>query len=336
MMMEKTLPLFSGALSLACDALALQALFGHGYWPAHPARETLAFHGAALVFGVVVFFEWFPPSYRQARITSMALYLGFCGPLPLAGSLALITFRLLLRLRPSAHPEKNYIFGDRQVLALARFGEAAQSSKSVLDVLSGRGNEVRRNAILALRSVDAKKSLPVLQKAIQDSDEQVRLLEQTQFNKIIAGLELMIKKMETELTASPRSADKLVQLAEQYHELVYLGLSSEETETIYLERAVELLREALTLAPENEAARFLLLKCFVKSENLPAARDCLQRLKDSGFQPEFLAAWESEIHFQARDWESLERTLKVMQNRKATDPRLRNLMEFWLGPTPTE
>ena len=52
----------------------------------------------------------------------------------------------------------------------------------------------------AISLVEPKKALPLLQKAIQDSDEQVRLLAQTLFNQIIAGLKTEVGFREAAAT----------------------------------------------------------------------------------------------------------------------------------------
>jgi hypothetical protein len=335
-MPKKALTIISFGLALLLDVLAIQALVGRGYWPDYLVFEAAGFHGGGLIFTALALYGCYPKSYQKARWTFWALVLGFSAPLPLIGLFFLSLFRLLFFLRRTEHPEKKYFFGDRQILTETNFsGQAAASvSQSLFEILSRNDKDGRRKAIFALRAIDAKKSLPILQKAIQDSDEQVRLLAQTQLNRIIAGLEMTVKTMEAELAAAPGQTDKLVQLAEQYHELVYLGLSSEETQTLYLARAIELLRAALAIAPENLPAQFLLLKCYVKNQQRDRAKDCLLDLKQAGWPAEFLATWESEIHFQERDWTALQRSLRDMQETKMTDPRLQDQLEFWLGSAP--
>ena len=221
----------------------------------------------------------------------------------------------------------------RKLPRLRRYGPPIkQGARSVLDILSGTDNFVRRKAILALRQVEPKKALPVLQKAIQDSDEQVRLLAQTQFNKTLANLELAIKTMEAALTSGPRETDRLIQLAEQYHELVYLGLSSEETQTIYLNRAIELLEEALAALPKNQAVQLMLLKCSIKNNDLTRAQKYLGALQAQGYRKELLAVWEAEIYFQQRDWQALNNSLKQMRDMDLNNARIQGQIDFWLKP----
>lgn len=297
------------------------------------AFTVLSLHLLALLAAVPVLRLSFPEEYRRLHWTFPALVVGFALPLPVVGPLFLLGYRLLLTIEPARNIESKYVLGTTQYLTLPRYEpEEIEAPRSVAEILNGKDNVARRAAILALRVVEPKKALPLLQKAIQDSDEQVRLLAQTQFNQIIAGLEGRVKTLEAELAKPPRHLSKLLLLAEQYHEMVYLGLATDETQTIYLGRAIELLEEAGQQAPDNTAARFLLVKCALKSNRLDQARAGLQFLRKKGWQPEVLGPWEAEIAFLERDWEQLSRALHKLDADGATPGALRGPVEFWLQP----
>jgi tetratricopeptide (TPR) repeat protein len=265
--------------------------------------------------------------------TFAALVVGFALPLPVLGPLFLLGYRLLLFMRPARNVESKYVLGTTQYLTLPNLDlEEHDDPRSVAEILNGKDNVVRRAAILALRVVEPKKALPLLQKAIQDSDEQVRLLAQTQFNQIIAGLESRVKSLEADLASPPRHLNKLVLLAEQYHEMVYLGLATDETQTIYLDRAIELLEEAARSAPDNTAVRFLLVKCALKCKRLDCARASLQFLRKKGWRSEVLVPWEAEIAFLERDWALLATTLRKLDASGDAPGVLKGPMDFWLQP----
>lgn len=331
-MKKQLLFLLSTVVALIADVLAVRALLGAGFWAGHTGMEFILWHGLAMVCAGLALRQWLPESYRQISYTYYALLLGFMLCLPLVGFLFLLSFGYILRLQIVERPESKYIFGERQVLTTPTQAPIKQGARSVLDILSGTDNFVRRKAILALRQVEPKKALPVLQKAIQDSDEQVRLLAQTQFNKTLANLELAIKTMEAALASGPRETDRLIQLSEQYHELVYLGLSSEETQTIYLNRAIELLEEALAALPKNQAVQLMLLKCSIKNNDLTRAQKYLSGLQAQGYRKELLSVWEAEIYYQQRDWQSLNNSLKQMREMALNNPRIQGQIDFWLKP----
>lgn len=301
--------------------------------PEPSVLKVLGWHFIGLVFAMPALRAMFPVEYRHLRWTFSALVLGFALPLPVIGPLFLIGYRLLLTMEPARNVESKYVLGTTQYLTLPRHEPAEhEEPRSVAEILNGKDDVARRAAILALRVVEPKKALPLLQKAIQDSDEQVRLLAQTQFNQIIAGLEGRVKTLEADLAKPPRHLNKLLLLAEQYHELVYLGLATDETQTIYLGRAIELLEEAGQQAPDSTAVRFLLVKCALKSGRLDQARAGIQFLRKKGWQPEVLGPWEAEIAFLERDWELLATTLRKLDASGDAPGVLKGPLEFWLQP----
>ena len=313
------------------EGLAVMSLFA----PEPSAGPVVLWHLAAVCVSVRCWRGMFPPEYANAGWTFGALVVGLAGAFPVGGFLLLAGLRWVLALRVAQRSDQRYHLGTRQYLTVAAVEElTSESPQSIIEILHGASPKARRNAILALRDVEPRKALPLLQKAIQDSDEQVRLSAQTQFNKIIAGLELAIKQLEADLARGPHTAGRLQHLAEQYHELVYLGLSSDETKKIHLDRAIELLEEAARLAPDAPGIPFLMMRCFLKNGDVPRARKCLQQLQARGWGRELTIGWEAEIHFLERDWAALGKCLRQLQTTPSTPAALRETVEFWLGSAP--
>lgn len=320
----KALGTISFLLALCFGAGAL-LLFG-----GRELRLPMLLHAAAVVFAVLGCFLSVPIEHRRQRWTVVSTAVGFTIAAPLLGTLALIAIASIVNRKPAEDPAAKFVFGESQTLTEVPFEpESGTTPLSVLQVLSGGGGDIRRNAILSLRSVEPRRAIPVLRKAIQDSDEQVRLLAQTQFNRIVGSLELAIKKMEADLARGPRSAPLLLRLAEQYHELVHLGISSAETESIYLERASELVGELLTAKPNQTDARFLLLKCQVKRCLSDDAEKTARLLEDENFPDHVLAPWRVEVDFQRKDWAAVAKRISEMRANPQTDPRLKPILDLW-------
>ena len=320
-------------LAVPLEVISIWTGFENGGGSAHPLRESFAWHAAALPLIMAGWLLSFPAQKAYGKLVLSGIALGFSIPLPIAGPLIAWTMRWLFFIRGADPLHHKFVIGTGAALGQPKSRRAAERiSSSIVEILNSTDVGVRRRAIIALRALDPKQSVPVLQRAIQDSDEQVRLLAQTQFNRILATQETQLKFMESKLGAGPNQPAKLVQLAEQYHELVYLGLSSEETQAIHLGRAMELLQQALAADPNYQPARFLLLKCYLKSQRIDQARQCLEQLERSGFEPEFLAPWKAEILFYQRNWEALEQSLRAIGLSPALTPTLRRIVEFWNAP----
>jgi hypothetical protein len=326
------------AIPSAIAAAALE-IMAAGDLVASLSDQSVAFttvfkyHLAALVVGWPAFWRIFPEDYRQHVVTLTALILGFCLPLPVIGPLFLLGFRLIIRREEASYEEASFVVGTRQYLTLPKDEELElehENPRSVAQILNSNDQNARRAAILALRVVEPKKALPLLQKAIQDSDEQVRLMAQTMFSQIIASLENEVKNLEAEIVDDPHWNKQLL-LAEQYHELVYLGLATDETETIYLTRAIELLEDAQSVVPDNTTIRFLLLKCMLRVGQFEKAKRRIQHLDSLGWRSEITAPWLAEIYYMERDWNALRELLGNMRHNDSTASILRGPIEFWLS-----
>jgi len=323
-------------LLVAGEALAARELWAALQGQPVAAAKVFQYHLAGLALGWPAFWRLFPADYRQHPITLTALIYGFALPLPVVGPLLLVGFRLIVRREEADYTEASFVVGTTQYLTLPKDEEFEnESPRSVAQILNGNDQDARRAAILALRVVEPKKALPLLQKAIQDSDEQVRLLAQTLFGQIIANLEGEVKNLEAELKDNPHWSKQLL-LAEQYHELVYLGLASDETETIYLDRATELLEAAQKMAPENTSIRFLLLKCLLRNGRHDEAERRLRHLESLGWRQEITLPWTAEIQYLKRDWNGLRETLRRLQQSEATAPVMQGAIDFWLNPARLE
>lgn len=324
----------SALLLLVGEALAARELWMALLGQPVATAKLFQYHFAGLLLGWPAFWRLFPADYRQHPVTLTALIYGFSLPLPVVGPLLLVGFRVIIRREDADYTEASFVVGTTQFLTLPRDEEfESESPRSVAQILNGNDQTARRAAILALRVVEPKKALPLLQKAIQDSDEQVRLLAQTLFGQIIANLEGEVKNLEAELKKNPHWSKQLL-LAEQYHELVYLGLASDETEVIYLDRAIELLEAAQKFAPENTSIRFLLLKCLLRNGRHDEAEQRLRRLESLGWRSEITLPWTAEIQFLKRDWKSLRETLRRLEQSEATAPVMRGPIDFWLKSAP--
>ncbi len=288
-------------------------------------------HALALIAAAIAFHRWLPASYGKARLTFAAMLSGFCLPLPLVGQIAIASFRRVLDQEVKENSDRHYVVGTREAVTMHEsFENVVTNPQSIVEILQGHDAHSRRNAILALRKLDARCAIPVLQKAIQDSDEQVRLLAQTQFNKIMAGLEVGIKKIEAELQSGERSIDLLIRLSELYNELVYLGLSSDESMQLYLERSAELLEEARQIAPEDLNISMNLLRCQVKLGNIAAARERLGFLYSKKYNRDLLSPWESDLLYQDHDWPALVKSLEALTPHPGRIILLDPQINFWI------
>jgi len=297
--------------------------------------QFLIWHSAGVLMGCLGLFGLASESYRRNKITSLLFFLGIQIPLPILGLLICAGWMWMISLPTNEKEEKKFRIGTKW------FTEKDYTTMkhrplvhefSILEILGGMNPDARRNAILALRNLDPRKAIPVLQKAVQDSDEQVRILAQTQFNRITGMLEKRIKTFETKIESGHTRTDLLIQLAEQYHELVYLGLSTQETVAIHLARALELLGKAHEQDPDDISVLLLQLRCQLRLKNLNEAEATLKALRQNHSDPEITLPWEAEFFFMKKQWRELVELLSQLQDSHTASRTVHNLVDFWLNP----
>lgn len=332
----RILGLFSLAFSIALDALAILAFAGKGLTSLPPWEEVLIFHSAAVAAACIALWLWAIAARIGSAWILPALTASLCAPAPVAGQIVSLALGSIILAKKVTRIEHTYVLGESEALTETVPDLSPYSQVSVLAILRGRDVSLRRRAVLALRAVDPRRSVPVLQKAIQDSDEQVRLMAQTLLNRIVSGLETRLKAREAALTSSGNSPRRRLELAELYHEMMFLGLASEETETIYLARAIELLESALRDDASLTSAHRLLLRCHLRSRALTAAQASLEALRTAGEPPQALAPWEAEWLFLKRDWPRLRELLRTIQRQPPNDTRFRRVIDFCLEPKPSK
>lgn len=323
--MNKRLLLLVSAGSVICGGLAL-FLF-----PSHLAF-ALILHLLAVIMAGVVFVFSLSIHSGQFRIKAVLFVLGFAALVPLLGVLFVTGFALLQLFIPAPASEQKFYIGQSAYLTVSGGQPAsAEPHESVLKILAGTDPSARRKAILRLRYVEPRRAIPILQRAVQDSDEQVRILAQSQLSKMIGRLEVDIKFLENQLQSNPAFGTRL-ELAERYHELVFLGISSQETAIIYLERSLGLVQAALQSKTGDPNALLLQLKCQVRLNATSGAQQTICSLESIRYDPAVLLPWKVEVAYLLRDWPAV-RDL-VQQSTDASD-RLLSVSSFWLSPKLT-
>lgn len=209
--------------------------------------------------------------------------------------------------------------------------ESSRKQQSILEILQQAEGPCRAHAILALKDVEPVQAIPLLRRALQDSDELVRIYAQNLLSRIVERVEGNTRRLERQLAES-RTPSCLVRLAEQYHELVYLGILEEpEGCQMAMKKALALLEEATALEPANPHLYLLSLKYSLRNRDLSRSRRHLAEVEAMpGCTPEQLLPLKGELAFLEKDWAALRGLLKAAQPM-AHGPTAA-ICRFWTNP----
>jgi hypothetical protein len=322
--------LVSLALGGLLEALASFELLTPACFPAHATQVVLLSHFAACVILAPGFLLLLPPTYRSAKWISLLLILGLSTPLPIVGpGLVLLFSQYILKLELLHKLEPNYYFGDRQYSSGTEHSAGNSLTRSLIQHLRSPDIEVRRDAILAARRLDFNSALPILRLAQQDSDEQVRIFARNTLGQITETLEGSLKAIGSQDLNARQCLDRVMFVAEQFHDYVELGLIAEGNRKFRMDQVIGLLSQSLAAEPDNQRVLCLLLKFCLLTRDIDQAKAHLMALKKLAPDPDVTLPWELELHFEGRDWQSLSEKLTAIRRSHSQDPRLMKVYNFW-------
>lgn len=249
---------------------------------------------------------------------------------PVIGPVLALSSFLIIRFIPRIPPPppERYVYGDE--ISFRYFDDKSPEpvKNSVLDLLSSNNPQMRRQAVLSARRLSPRSVTSVMQKAMTDSDEQVRLFAVGHWQRMIGEFQKQIEDYRAEIERKPDRTAYRVALAELFHEQVFIGIASREYQNDYIETAINLLRGCLQDEPDNQNIQYLLQKFLMKAGRLEDARDLQLKLRAAGYPPELLDPWLIEISFRRKDWLEFNFLVNEMHEH-AQPPLLAQVLNFW-------
>lgn len=202
-------------------------------------------------------------------------------------------------------------------------------ARSVIETLASADPEARRESILALRAEISPAAVLILQKAVGDSDEQVRNFAQSQLAKWTEKSEERIKELEKLAGEDDAPAAVLVALAEAFLEMVTNHLAGVEVEKKFLQSALH----ALLRVPKGSACKhradLLALRCHLRLRETLFARAAYDRLRADGFYHPILDELHLSLLFLERHWGTIFHELR--EERPVVSTTILSSRNFWLS-----
>lgn len=223
--------------------------------------------------------------------------------LGIACAVALLGVMLLIPARSDA--ERRAVVGIPGAVDVVAVPTGLNRARSIIQVLASSETLARRDAVLSLRSEISPAAVLIFQRAIGDSDEQVRTYAQSELSKWIEQAELEIKRLQELASLPDPSAEVLLAHAESCREFVSNHLAAPELENKYLRLCVQSLDRIPVTSLLRGNADLLAVSCLLRLQEIGRARVTFDRLVNSGFHHVFLAGLKLRLLFHERKWEAL-------------------------------
>lgn len=321
------------SLGLSLEAGSIASLFAD-LPPAIAFLTFLSIHALACLVFTLVSLPLLPASYRRKGFQAGLLLFTLQFAIPVIGSIGVFAGMLLpLHLPRSEHnvPWQETAIPDLPFSPVDMSQQMTFSEGGLREVLrEAHAPERRLKALLASRQLTDREAISILQEALKDPSDDVRLLAYS-----------MLEQQEKRLASRAQSLQKLLEqrqhpdrnrlkrrLAHTWWEMAYLGLAQGGLRQYYLENARTILAE-LTGATSQHNDWRLLGRVELALNHTTAASRAFEAALANGAPPELIFPYQAEIAFLARDYRKVRFHLANC-SRFRPAPVVKSLMEGWL------
>ena len=192
----------------------------------------------------------------------------------------------------------------------------------------------RIKAVLATSGLDDKVAIPILQVALLDSVDEVRLMAYSILDTKEKEIDLLIHKGLSQLklkTNTPEIKRKVHhKLAESYWELSYLGLVKGRAKEHTLHAAMEQANKAIALKSTDAGLLFLQVQILTNLGYFKEASILLEKVKEKGILPEKLASRRAELAFELKSFSQASEHVKDLVNLAENNVILDGMVKQWI------
>lgn len=188
----------------------------------------------------------------------------------------------------------------------------------------------RANAVLSTQRMPDRHAVPILQVALKDPVDDVRLLAYSMLDQKENGINLKIKETLTELeTSLPSIHAKLhKELASLFWELAYMELAQGDVLVHVLSKAREHI-EYVLVGNNDAGACFLLGRILLKQGQLDLAEKSLKKACEFGFDELNITTYMAEIAFCRNDYHLIPAILAALPANERNRTPIKDTAEYW-------
>ncbi len=205
------------------------------------------------------------------------------------------------------------------------------SLRQILEAASDTNKKLK--AILLSRQLPRKERIRLLQKALVDTDDEVRLLAYSLLEDIEKEISERIITLQKELKRG--GSDKACRetnflIAQGFWDLAYLGIAQQDLKKHFLNEAKRYLLEVLQFE-ESGNAWFLLGRIELHRERYQDAERAFKKAMDLEVSDREVLPWLAEAVFYQGRYDEVNALLTQYRNLGQVVGALRPIVDFWTG-----
>lgn len=204
--------------------------------------------------------------------------------------------------------------------------------RSILEYSSAAEERIR--AVLATRKISDQEAVPILQIALKDPIDEVRLLAYSMLNakekKLSAAIQSSLNELNDQAAVSEiEKANKYYYVAECYWELSFLGLEQGEAKVHVLKTADYFVTKALKILTHEAELYFLKARIALEIEQYQLAKSNFKLARKFGMAPEKLSPYQAELAFAEKRYAEVQFFMQQI-NKSNEKNTLTDMAKQWL------
>lgn len=322
-------------LALAVEILALTAFAAEAV-AGQRLLAFLALHAFSSVSGSFALLRWMPRLLRRRPAKGYLFFLALTFFMPFLGALAMFTGLVLPLLLPRRdgmeRPVQSTEIPDLPYRPLIVSSQPIYGAVGLVGVIRhSKDVGARLRAVMATRQLTDKLAVPILQVALRDPVDDVRLLAYALLDGKERIIYANVKEISAKLTEAPPSLHGSLhkRLAQEYWELVYLGLAQGEVLAHVLAKADDHARKAIEALRDDAGVRFLHGRILMAKGMREEARRALDDAEALGLPNEKLLPYRADLAFQERAFDEVVDCLRALPEESKKRPPLAAVVEYW-------
>lgn len=209
-----------------------------------------------------------------------------------------------------------------------------------MDVIKLGTEQQKRQAISRITENFDPTFAPVLQEALKDPSNAIRVQTATAITKIENRFSDMVMKIERLERERPKDPIVKKGLARYYDDYAFTGILDPDRERINRKQALNKYKEYLEMAPNDIECRVRIGRLMLRSGESEEAVDWFSRSFDAGHRDRQLLLWYVQALFESGQYDTLRRLAKdcipFIDELRAMRPQLAACIESWAGTSPKE
>ncbi|MGF1681503.1 HEAT repeat domain-containing protein [Photobacterium makurazakiensis] len=269
-----------------------------------------------------------PKKYKTPFFSSVSFLFFFNYFLPLIGMIGTASSLLIALYLPRKQNQVTWEECEKSPLPQSPGdgGNTQFGTGALREILLHNGNPERRLlAVGAIRYLPRQHAVPLLQLALKDLTDDVRLLAYASLEGIETQINESLSLFKKQLKNKP-TAIKAYEVAQQYWELCYLGIAEGILRKHYLEQAEEYLIQSSQLQ-DSASTNLLMGRVLLQQHRPEEAVSHLQKALNGGLLVKQVAPYLAEAAYICGDYQTAKQYIAYFPEMKGE--KLSQIKEYW-------